>query len=202
MVMGQIPVLVLIALLVIAGGWLLLRQWGRGRSRGKAEGKGSSGPQRLKLPGFKAFRHLEVGRFSFDTILVSRDGVFVVETGWKPGGGKARRGNRSSVPVVNYEQGKLRFPGSVVSEPIERVANQAHWVSGWLSRAAGVPVRAMPVLVLAGWRIETKKPADVPVISPGQATAFFTRTKVQLFSDNELRKLAEQLGAKSRVEKK
>jgi hypothetical protein len=70
-----------------------------------------------------------------------------------------------------YDAERLKFPSWVTTEPIEQSKAQAAWLSKWLSRVVGDPVKVSPMVTIPGWFIERKSPNGVPVMNPKQVKA-------------------------------
>jgi len=98
-------------------------------------------------------------KFNIDHIVVSRRGIFAVETK-----GRAKAVDKET---VIYDGQTLRFPKWTENKPIEQAKRNAKWLSKWLSNAIGENVSVRPVLALPGWYVYPKgSSGDVFVFNP------------------------------------
>lgn len=146
---------------------------------------------RLREQGFRVFHYVKSGKFNIDHVVVGQGGVFVLES--RSLAGQANHGPVTGNHRVNYKEGVLSFPKGTASRPLERARSHAAWISGWLSRRAGVPVKAKPVVVLSGWKITTTGDPAVAAVAAEQIDSFLAGSKVQLFSDSELERIVSNL---------
>jgi hypothetical protein len=112
--------------------------------------------------GARVFHDLPAETFNIDHIVVSRQGVFCVET---KGYTKPLGLSGAAAARVEFDGHTLRFPDFQTSKPVEQAARQAQWLSQWLSSALGSPISAIPVLALPGWYVELKQRGAVRVFS-------------------------------------
>ena len=109
---------------------------------------------------YRIFHDIQFEGFNVDHLVVSPNGVFVIET-------KGR-----SKPVVDgkkqarvrLENDTLYFPMCSEKQPLEQVRMNVRAVKKWLSESTGLDVPVAGVLVLPGWYIERKQKAVDPYV--------------------------------------
>lgn len=187
-----------VAVLAMAITFRLLQKRYRSVCRQQAvnEGRDSEWAIRLQLDrlrerGFRVFHYVKTGKFNIDHLVVGQAGVFVLES--RSFAKQANRGPVTDRHRVDYRDGLLTFPKGTASRPLERARSHASWISGLLSRRAGVPVKARPVVVLSGWKITTTGEPAVAAVAAEQLDGYLARAKVQLFSEAELERIVSHL---------
>lgn len=140
----------------------------------------------------EVFHSLQAGKFNIDHVVVSRTGVFVLESRFLMEHVASLSGDQPQGSVI-YDDGVLHFPKGKDAKAAGRAWEHASWIGGWLSRTAKVPVRAKPVIVLAGWAVACRGRSVVQAIALDELRPLLTGTKVQLFSDKELQRIVQQL---------
>ena len=111
--------------------------------------------------GFRAFHDLPGGdNWNIDHVAVGTHGVFLIET-------KARRkrvgNNGQPAHEVVFDGAALQFPRHRETEPIEQAKRNAAWLSNYLTKKTGEPVRVEPLVVLPGWFVRFAGRGDFPV---------------------------------------
>lgn len=151
----------------------------------------------LMLKGFRVFHDLEGHGFNIDHVLVSPGGVFAVET---KGRSKllGTAGKKKANPKVQFSNGVFEFPKAYERDWVDQAKRQASWLKGWLSKAVGFELFVQPVVVIAGWYVETKSPHAVKAIGAGQIGYFFDRLTVQSLSPEQVDRVAYQLDQRTR----
>ena len=116
----------------------------------------------LMREGAAVFHDLPADGFNIDHVVISRRGVFAVETkGYtKPGD----QHDKAAATVV-FDGRSLAFPRWTTVKPIEQAERQAKWLSAWLESATGEPVGVTPVVALPGWFVDRKGRGAVRVYS-------------------------------------
>lgn len=116
----------------------------------------------LMRQGAVVFHDFPAENFNIDHVVISRRGVFAVETkGYsKPGDMRGKAG-----ATVVFDGQSLAFPRWTTREPIEQAERQAKWLAEWLKAATGEPVGALPVVALPGWYVDRKGRGAVRVYS-------------------------------------
>ncbi len=107
----------------------------------------------LMRQGAAVFHDFPAEGFNIDHVVISRRGVFAVETkGYsKPGDLRGKAG-----ATVVFDGQCLAFPRYSTREPLEQAERQAQWLGKWLCSAAGEAVVVLPVLALPGWFVERR----------------------------------------------
>lgn len=100
---------------------------------------------------------------NIDHVVVSKGGIFVVETKAvrKPASGDGKRQSKVSV-----SGGKIYFPHHATQAPIEQAKRHAQHVRNYLLKKTGRQYPVTPVVALPGWYVSTEKTADYLVINP------------------------------------
>ncbi|MGH8274001.1 MAG: nuclease-related domain-containing protein [Gammaproteobacteria bacterium] len=145
----------------------------------------------LKARSCSVFHDLPANKFNIDHVVVGPAGVFAVETKsrLKPVTGSGRRD-----ATVTFDGARLRFPGWSEVKPLQQAAWQARWLSGFLSKATGEAVRAIPTLALPSWFVEKTGSTEVMVINSKNCT-FMARPMAgrQALSPEQIRRISYQL---------
>lgn len=136
-----------------------LEQWGLGLDAEMAAGQELD---QLMRQGAVVFHDLAADKFNIDHVVISRRGVFAVET---KGYRKPIRDGGSADATVLYDGKVLRFPDWADSKPLAQAERQARWLADWLSRATGERIEVMPVLALPGWYVERTGRGPVLVLN-------------------------------------
>jgi len=133
--------------------------------------------------------------WNIDHIVVTLDGVFVLET-------KTRRkpvlkGNKSqNGHEVRYDGGSLHYPMSSENWGINQALRNANWMADYLSKAIGEPVSAKPVLVLPGWMVRRDGKGQVNVVNHKELYSYFSGRKGQTNSETKVKRRCHQLEQK------
>ncbi|MCG9722951.1 nuclease-related domain-containing protein [Shewanella sp. Isolate7] len=107
----------------------------------------------LQALGYQVFHDVQAESFYIDHLAIGKNGVFAIET---KGRHKRTKDNR------------LCFPSWQETKPIEQASRQAKWVGNWLTKASGVKVNAMPVLVFPGWYVTNQSRPPFPILNHKQ----------------------------------
>jgi hypothetical protein len=150
---------------------------------------------RLMLAGYCVYHDFPAEQFNIDHIVVGPSGVFAVETKARS---KGSRGKRIDEAKVIYDGERLRFPSWTTTEPIDQAKAQAAWLSKWLSRAVGDPVKVSPMVTIPGWFIEKKKPNGIPVLNPKQVKGYLEGKEESVLSETMIKRICHQLEQKCR----
>jgi hypothetical protein len=116
----------------------------------------------LMRQGAVVFHDFPAEGFNIDHVVISRRGLFAVETkGFtKPGDQRGKAG-----ATVTFDGKSLAFPRWKTTEPLEQAERQAKWLSKWVSSATGDTVGVLPVVALPGWFVERNGRGPVRVYS-------------------------------------
>ncbi len=129
----------------------------------------------LMRQGAAVFHDFPGDGFNIDHVVISRQGIFAVETkGYtKPGDERGK-----AAATVVFDGKSVAFPRWTTREPLEQAERQAKWLSSWASSATGDATAVLPVLALPGWYVERKG-----------------RGAVRVYSGRELGQLLDAVGA-------
>ncbi len=156
------------------------------------EGELATGQEldQLMLDGCRVFHDIKARHGNIDHVVVSRSGVFCVETKMIS---KYTAGNDKAEVVVDHDQNVLRFANFEREIPSGQIERQTAWLSEYLSSATGDSVRAEGILALPGYFI-TKRigRGSVYVINPVKPTRFFVNSR-KVFSDQVIKRISHQL---------
>lgn len=176
--MHVIPFYVLLVLVVVA--WTVRRMVRVGhkldnlRAGYDAEVAVGQELDQLMRQGAVVFHDFPADGFNIDHIVVSRRGLFAVETK-----GYTKRSQKGkAAATVAFDGRALAFPQWTTGEPLEQAERQAQWLSKWASSATGDAVVALPVVALPGWFVERTG-----------------RGPVRVYSGRELGQLLDAVGA-------
>ncbi|MFG6668790.1 nuclease-related domain-containing protein [Halomonas sp. HNIBRBA4712] len=121
---------------------------------------------------YYVFHDVPTDSFTIDHVVVTPHGVFVVETRART---LAIAPDGRELNQVAVERERLRFPNWQERRPLHKTRQGARWLSQWLEKRCGVPVKVRGVLVLPGWEIDTSEAAsDVLVVSGEQLSRQLT----------------------------
>jgi hypothetical protein len=150
----------------------------------------------LLAQGYKVFHDLPAGEFNIDHVAVGPHGVFAIET-------KLRL--RRAIPTgtahkVTFDGKKLIFPAGETEMPLIQARRQAQWLSEWLSKATGQPVKAIPCVSLPGWFINWTGQGDVVVVTPKAIEGSITRRPRDVSLDPaRIQQIAHQIDLRCRT---
>ena len=111
--------------------------------------------------GFRAFHDLPGGdNWNIDHVAVGARGVFLIETK-----ARRRRTSRNEQPAheVIFDGDTLQFPNYKDARPLEQAKRNAAWLSNYLTKKTGEPVRVEPLVVLPGWFVRIVEKGNFPV---------------------------------------
>ncbi|WP_447527302.1 nuclease-related domain-containing protein [Vreelandella sp. TE19] len=190
-------------LLVVAFSLLLIRDYQRirrlklGLACELAVGQELERMIRPEAHPYYVFHDVPTDSFTLDHVVVTPQGVFVVET-------RARtlaintQGKEDNQVAVERE--RLRFPHWQERRPLHKTRQGVAWLSQWLEQRCGVPVKVKGVLVLPGWEIDTSEAApDVMVVSGEQLSRQLNHITTGPLSDIMHDKVIHVLMERSRI---
>lgn len=150
--------------------------------------------QLLWAKGFRVFHDLPANNFNIDHVVVGPTGVYAVETkAW------VKRGVGDKTHQVIFDGQRLQFPDFSTDEPVRQAKTQAEWLSGFLSKATGIPLTAKPVLCIPGWWVERQRTGDVVVLSGKNCWKHFIgEGRPQVLDDAKIETITYQLEQKCR----
>jgi hypothetical protein len=111
--------------------------------------------------GFRAFHDLPGGEnWNIDHVAVGTRGVFLIETK-----ARRRRASRNGQPAheVVFDGEALQFPTFKETKPLDQAKRNAAWLSNYLTKKTGEPVRVEPLVVLPGWFVRIVEKGNFPV---------------------------------------
>jgi hypothetical protein len=149
----------------------------------------------LMLDGYRVYHDFPAEKFNIDHVVVGPKGVFAVET--KGRAKRNKKGGAAEATVV-YDGNGLQFPGWLEKEPIDQAKRQASWLEKWLSSAVGEPVSVKPVLVLPGWFIELRKPANVFIFNGKNPQSLLKGQSENILAETMIKRIAHQLEQRCR----
>jgi hypothetical protein len=129
----------------------------------------------LKAAGAVVFHDIQAPNFNVDHVVLSRHGIFVVETK-----------TRSKTPraEATYDGKTLRLSGwTPEPDPTAQVERYADWVRDTLEAMSGKRYPIRPVVVLPGWYVNLGKDAHrhrTWVLNPKMLPAFVKREPITL----------------------
>jgi hypothetical protein len=103
-------------------------------------------------------------KWNVDHVIVAPSGVYAIET-------KVRRKHAVSKPnakdyEIVYDGERLHFPRGEHGDALEQARNNAQWLSAWLSKSTGDPVKVEPILTFPGWWVTRRGNGGVRVLNP------------------------------------
>lgn len=156
------------------------------------EGELATGQEldQLMLEGCRVFHDIPFPYGNIDHVVVSRSGVFTVNTKMR---GKPKEGEGKAEIVVDYENDEIRFPDFNWRIPSKQLEAESRWLSQHLSAAMGENIQAEPILALPGWFVSKRiGRGNIFVINPVKPKRFFVQSR-QAFSDTRVSQLAHHL---------
>ncbi len=149
----------------------------------------------LMRQGAAVFHDFPADGFNIDHVVISRRGVFAVETK-----GYTKRSDirgKAGARVV-FDGSSLAFPHWKSAEPLEQAERQAQWLSKWLSSATGDRVSALPVLALPGWFVDRKGRGAVRVYSGRELAQLLDAQGATPLSEEAMQRAAHQVEQRCR----
>lgn len=150
----------------------------------------------LQALGYKVFHDLPAEGFNIDHVAIGPHGVFAIETKFRI---------RHVLPdqeahKVTFNGTTLKFPAGETDKPLVQARRQARWLSEWLTKATGEPVKAIPCVSLPGWFINWTGSSDVVVFTPKGADSALTKRQVDpSLSPARIRQIAYQVDQRCRT---
>ncbi|NJD62062.1 MAG: NERD domain-containing protein [Deltaproteobacteria bacterium] len=133
--------------------------------------------EELRAIGATIFHDVPADGFNVDHVVVSRNGIFVIET-------KTCRKPKGPGATVTYDGVKVLVNGREPDrDPIWQVRGNAAWVQKLLKESTGKPYPARPVVLFPGWYVETvaaNAHDKVWVLNPRCLSSFIQNENVDL----------------------
>lgn len=112
--------------------------------------------------GFRAFHDIPGGdNWNIDHVAVGTRGVFLIET--KARSKRVSYNNSQPAHEVIYAGDFLQFPTGKDTKSLEQAKRNAAWLSDYLRKKTGEPVRVEPLVVLPGWFVRIAAKGNFPV---------------------------------------
>jgi hypothetical protein len=147
--------------------------------------------------GFRAFHDFPGGNdWNIDHIAIGTRGVFAIETK-----ARRRRGSRNGQPAheVIFNGEFLQFPFCKDSKPIEQAKINAKWLSNFLEKKTGEPVRVEPILVLPGWFVRFSEKGNFSVkVMNASYLGKFLRGQKEFLEPAQVRRIVAAVDEKCR----
>lgn len=149
----------------------------------------------LMREGALVFHDLPADGFNIDHAVISRRGVFAVETkGYIKAGDESAR----AAATVVFDGRSLAFPRWTTAKPIEQAERQAKWLSDWLASATGEPVGVLPVVALPGWFVDRKGRGAVRVYSGRELGQLLAAVETAGLSEAAMQRVVHQVEGRCR----
>jgi hypothetical protein len=151
----------------------------------------------LIAQGYRVFHDVPADGFNIDHVAIGPHGVFAIETKFRLRRVKANNESHK----VTFDGRQLTFPaGGATDKPLAQAKRQAQWLSEWLGKATGQPVKAIPCVSLPGWYINWVGQGDVVVVTPKAIESSLTRRPRDLCLDSaRLQQIAYQIDRRCRT---
>jgi hypothetical protein len=144
---------------------------------------------------YYVFHDFPADGFNIDHIVIGQAGVFAVET-------KARSkpvGMGKQGATVVFKDSCLEFPGYHDSKSVSQAKDQARWLSDFLRKSVGTPIRVSAILAIPGWMVERRSKEDgVMVINPKEAVTYVT-SRNKAFDDQTIEQVKFQIEQRCRT---
>lgn len=128
--------------------------------------------------GCKVFHDIVGDGFNLDHVVISKNGIFVIETKTysKPSKGKATiQHNGSELIIDGFNAG---------SDILNQVRAQAHWLHSLIEEMTGKSYLIKPVVVFPGWFIQSNNiRSDVWVLNPKALGTYISNSQQVLNSE-------------------
>jgi hypothetical protein len=148
--------------------------------------------------GFRAFHDFPGGRnWNIDHVAVGARGVFLIETKARRRRGRGQNGQAAH--KVIYDGENLVFPSGWDAKAIEQAKMNAKWLSNYLEKKTGEPVRVEPVVVLPGWYVRFSEKGNFPVkVMNTSYLTKFLRGQTESIEAAQVRRIITALDEKCR----
>ncbi len=135
---------------------------------------------RLRRFGCFVFHDFPAERFNIDHILVSKSGVFAIETK-----GRMKKTDLKKNWRVQYFNNRLIFPDREEIEPVKQAKRQAKWLSSFLSRKIGRDIPVKAVLAIPGWFVDIRQKPQNLILTNGRNLEFLVKDK-EVLTNNDV----------------
>lgn len=149
----------------------------------------------LMRQGAVVFHDFPAEHFNIDHVVLTRGGLYAVET---KGRMKPDKGRGAKDATVEFDGSVLLFPDWKDAKTLEQAKRQATWLAKWLGSAVGEPVSVRPVVALPGWFVNRTGRGDVITISGREAPALLKAGSGTPLSEQTVLRVAHQLEQRCR----
>ena len=138
--------------------------------------------ENLRVKGHRIFHDLLGDNFNLDHVIISRKGIFVIETKTysKPEKGEAK---------IGFDGEKLTIKDlGVQTKPITQVTAASNWLKNILLGTTGKDFSIKPVILFPGWYVESTKQgkkSDVWVLNP-KALPSYIENRPDIISQEDM----------------
>lgn len=133
--------------------------------------------EELRSDGAAIFHDIPAKGFNVDHVVVSRSGIFVIET-------KTRSKPNGRAATITYDGAKVLVDGRAPDrDPVWQVRGNAAWVQELLKESTGKSFPVRPVVLFPGWYVETlsaRAHDKVWVLNPKCLSSFIQNENVDL----------------------
>jgi Nuclease-related domain len=136
--------------------------------------------ENLRESGAKVFHDVPGDNFNLDHVVISKSGLYVIETKTysKPEKGEAK---------ILFNGETVLFNGNnQTNKPIIQVTAASNWLRELIEQSTGQKIMVKPVIVFPGWFIDTTyeaKASDIWVLNPKALPTFISNSKEQLSNE-------------------
>ncbi len=144
----------------------------------------------LMLEGCRVFHDLPYEYGNIDHIVISRNGVFAIDTKMR---GKPEVEGENYVMHVDFDKAEMRFPDGIFPFKIyqSQLETQKRCLEKLLDSAVDKNVIVKSVLAFPGWYIERKGYGDFAVINPKNHALFLSGPEI--FTELQVKQIAKRL---------
>jgi hypothetical protein len=142
----------------------------------------------LKAQGAVVLHDLIGDGFNLDHVILSRQGVFVVET-------KTRTKPVKGSPIVTFDGKRLLINGfEPEHSPVTQAEGNARWLAQMLRASTGKEFPVSPVVLFPGWYVESsRKGSSIWVLNPKALPSFIEHEPARI-NESDLHLAAFHLG--------
>jgi Nuclease-related domain len=147
----------------------------------------AEGLQELIKQGATVLNDVQGGKFNIDHVIVSRNGIYLIETKTfsKPAKKEAK---------ISFDNERVFADGFLIDRnPIQQAKALAKWLQDLLVQSTGIKFAIRPVVLFPGWFIEPmKRGQDVWILNPKALPTFISNEPV-LLKDTDVHLVAFHL---------
>lgn len=144
---------------------------------------------------YNVYHDFPAEKFNIDHVILGPAGVFAVET--KSRSKPIGKGKESY--TVNFNGDTLIFPRFKDAASIKQAKDQAIWLSDFLTKSVGKPVKVMAILALPGWLVNRNAyDESLLVMNPRESVKAITDRKAVL-DDQTINQIKYQIEERCRT---